>query len=146
MSPSTRTARSSKSTDSSGPAETAVTDVIASNAKYVAKAPGTVFAEFVAYAVNESEGTYKTKAENDAFVLGVRLGGLQASFQKARKDGKIPNTETLSEYAIRTSGVSVPASGPARTALLAGIGTISRYRKIRNAIDAAKAPKVENAK
>lgn len=145
MSVSTRTNRSSKSTVTSGPAETAVTDVIAANAKYVAKAPGGVFAEFVAFAVNESEGSYKTKAERDAFALGVRLGGLQANFQKDRKAGKIANDETLGEYAIRTSGVSV-ADGPARTALLAGVGTISRYRKIRNAIDASKVQNVENAK
>lgn len=130
----TRTASPAKSVS----AEEVVSAAIEANRKYVAKVVTTgVFAEYRDYAVNEAKGVYKTKAENEAFVLGVRLGGLQSKFQNDRKAGKIPSGETLAEYAIRTSGVDVP-EGNARTALLAGIATISRYRKIRNAIDASK--------
>lgn len=138
MSVSARTTRKSVSTDTSGPAEKAVLAVSEKNRKYVAKVPTANLAAFAAFVVKENEGTYKTKAENEAFVLGVRLAGLRSAFQIDRKAGNVPADVSFVDYALGTSGIDVP-TGAARTALIAGIGSYTRYTSFRDARNAKTA-------
>lgn len=137
MSVSTRTARKSASTDTTGPAEKAVLAVIAENRKYVGKDVTANNAAFHAFVRNENEGRFTTDAEIAAFDLGLRLSGLKARYQKARSAGtptdvRIASDVSFADYAIETSGVSVPKSASAKAALVAGIESISRYVAWRN--------------
>lgn len=136
MSVSTRTARRTPAKSVS--TEEVVSTAIAANAKYVAKAPTANLAAFAEFVRNELDKPFATKAETEAFDLGVRLAGLRASFQKDRKAGKIPSDLSFADYAIESSGITVP-TGNARTALLAGIGSYTRYVAYRNARNASAA-------
>lgn len=123
-------------------AETIVSESIARNSKYVAKAPTSNLAAFREFVLAESGDSLKSEAERSAFVLGNRLAGLRASYTADRKAGKLASPdESFSDYAIRTSGVTVPKSEAAKSALLAGIATYTRYVAYRNSRNAASSSK-----
>lgn len=121
----------------------AVSAAIDRNVKYLAKSPTANLAAFAAYAIGEAEknGTVKTKAEREAFALGNRLAGLRSKFTDDRKNGKIEATESFADYAIRSSGVTVPTDERARSAFLAGIASYTRYVSYRSARESSAAGK-----
>lgn len=129
-----KTATKSVSTDT---VEKIVSAAIDRNVKYVAKAPTANLAAFAEFVTNELDKPFATKAENENFAIGVRLAGLRASFQKDRKDGKIPTSTTFEDYAIESSGITVP-TGNALVALKAGIATYKRYVAYRASRESSK--------
>lgn len=119
------------------PAAQVVEDAIASNSKYVTKAPTTNLAGFSAYAVSTLETPFKTKAETEAFILGNKLAGLRAKWQNDRRTSKIAMTVTFEDYCVSSSGVEVKSDNE-RIALLAGIATYKNYVNYRDARKAGK--------
>lgn len=130
--PSSTTARRSAATKT---VET-VSAAIDHNQKYVAKAPTANLVAFHEFVRGEMTEPLKTKAEQEAFDLGLRLSGLRAAYQKDRKSSAIPADQSFVDYAIKSSGIKVP-TGAAHDALVAGINSYTRYVAFRNARNAA---------